>query len=322
MITLDKIKIVSSIDNATILDDERFEQKQKFGHIQSESYTSKEPYALYIELDYQAHELVLEFTGKVLEDDYPRLISKDTIRQCLQNINNLGVCKLNVEGILNDGDVCKADVSKDFECQDCKALTDELRANVSNFNKYLPRVIAGNFVIEKNVATKGCKKRLTLYDKHVESEKACNRKFLSGLKDPQSMLQYFEGKVRMELNLNSKEQIRKSLNIQDTRLSSVLESSANPIWDFVSEIVGEPVQAPTFSNHKEYMAYLVIKDNDFDLAKVYATMRQLRPGTKGNRLMAPFKAMMQKLHPESITLRSRLASLLMLEVLFVFLPFL
>ena len=31
---------------------------------------------------------------------------------------------------------------------------------------------------------------------------------------------------------------------------------------------------------------------------------------------------MQKLHPESITLRSRLASLLMLEVLFVFLPFL
>lgn len=322
MITLDKIKIVSALNNITILDDERFEQKERFGCVQSESYTTKEPYALYIELDYQAHELVLEFTGKVLEDDYPRLITKETIRQCLLNINALGVCKLNVEAILNDGDVCKVDVSKDIECQDCKALTDELRANVSNFNKYLPRVIAGNFVLEKNVATKGCKKRLTLYDKHVEFEKACNRKFLSGLRDPQSMRQYFEGKVRIELNLNSKEQIRKSLKIQDTRLSSVLESTANPIWDFVSEIVSEPVQTPEFTNYKEYQSYLVIKDNDFDLAKVYAKMRQLRPGTKGNRLMAPFKAMMQKMHPESLTLRSRLASLLMLEVLVVFLPFL
>ena len=322
MITLDKIKIVSSLKNVTVLEHERFEKKERAGVVQSESYTTQEPYALYIELDYCAHELVLEFTGKVLADDYPRLITKDTIRQCLHNINALGVCELNVEAIMSDGDVCKVDVCKDFECGDCKALTDELRANVSNYNKYLPRVIAGNFVIEKNVTTPGCKKRLTLYDKRVEVEKACNRKFLLGLKDPQSLLQYFEGKVRMELNLNSKAQIRKSLNIQDTRLSSVLESTANPIWDFVSDVVSEQVPTPAISDWKEYQAFLVIKDNDYDLAKVYAVMRRLRPGTKGSRLMAPFKAMMQKLHPESVTLRSRLASLLMLEVLFVIFPFL
>lgn len=47
----------------------------------------------------------------------------------------------------------------------------------------------------------------------------------------------FEGVCRFEMNLNTKEQIRNALMIEDTGLMSVLSSSANPIYDFMSEVI-------------------------------------------------------------------------------------
>ena len=41
-------------------------------------------------------ELLIEFTGKILEDAYPELISSTNIRQCFENINKLGICQLNI----------------------------------------------------------------------------------------------------------------------------------------------------------------------------------------------------------------------------------
>ena len=77
-------------------------------------------------------------------------------------------------GIITDGEIVKADVCTDVEYADCKYLTKMLRANVSNYSKYLARVISGNFVIEKNVQTKGYKRILTIYDKFKEISKACS----------------------------------------------------------------------------------------------------------------------------------------------------
>lgn len=130
------------------------------------------PYYLYIEADYPEQELILEFTGKILKDDYKDLIHINNIHTCLSNINDLGLCDLNIDGILADGEIVKADVCLDVDYPDCKALTKSLRANVSNFNKYLARTIGDNFVIEKNVQTKGYKRRLTIYDKAKEIQKA------------------------------------------------------------------------------------------------------------------------------------------------------
>lgn len=205
MITLDKIKVVSYLENATILDETKFARTEKDGKLLNLSYTLTEPYELYVELDYKNSELVGEFTGKILRDDYPQLINRDTIRSCFNNINRLGVCYLDVEAIMADGQVCKIDVTRDIKCEDSNSLTNDLRASISNFNKYLPRVISGNFVIEKNVKTKGCKKRLTVYDKDHEMQLAQNKQFLGTLEDPDSLLEYFTGKTRFELNLNSKD---------------------------------------------------------------------------------------------------------------------
>lgn len=319
MIKFDKIKIVSSIENIKSLNENVFENKVKDGCIVEQRYTMMSPYYLYIEADYREQELILEFTGKILKDDYKDLIHANNIHTCLSNINDLGLCDLNIDGILADGEIVKADVCLDVDYPDCKALTKSLRANVSNFNKYLARTIGDNFVIEKNVQTKGYKRRLTIYDKAKEIQKAGNRGFLSTLDNPQLLLDYFDGKIRFELNLNSKEQIRKSLNIYDTSIGAVLNSTSTPIWDLLDNALVEADGEIICTDIGELKNKLLLDFCGNDLAKVEALLRNYySKGTHISQVMKPYRALAAKL-AENLTpsLKQQLRNLL-LEVLILF----
>ena len=313
MIKFDKIKIVSSIENVISLNEDVFENKVKDGIVVEQRYTMMSPYYLYVEVDYREKELIIEFTGKILKDDYKDLIQVDNIHRCLLNINDLGLCNLNIDGILEDGMVVKADVSLDVDYPECEALTKSLRANVSNFNKYLARTIGDNFVIEKNVQTKSYKRRLTIYDKSKEIQKANNRSFLSTLDNPQLLLDYFDGKIRFELNLNSKEQIRKSLNIYDTSINEVLNSTATPIWDILDNAIEEVEGNTACSNLAELKNKLILESCGYDLAKVEAVLRgYCSKGTHISQVMKPYRALAAKLS-ESLTpsLKQQLRNLLL-----------
>ena len=319
MIKFDKIKIVSSIENVKSLNEDVFENKVKDGCIVEQRYTMMSPYYLYIEVDYREQELILEFTGKILKDDYKDLIHINNIQTCLSNINDLGLCNLNIGGILADGEIVKADVCLDVDYPDCKALTKSLRANVSNFNKYLARTIGDNFVIEKNVQTKGYKRRLTIYDKAKEIQKAGNRGFLSTLDNPQLLLDYFDGKIRFELNLNSKEQIRKSLNIYDTSIGAVLNSTSTSIWDLLDNALEEADGEIICTDIGELKNKLLLDFCGNDLAKVEALLRNYySKGTHISQVMKPYRALAAKL-AENLTpsLKQQLRNLL-LEVLILF----
>ena len=319
MIKFDKIKIVSSIENVKSLNEDVFENKVKDGCIVEQRYTMMSPYYLYIEADYREQELILEFTGKILKDDYKDLIHINNIQTCLSNINDLGLCNLNIGGILADGEIVKADVCLDVDYPDCKALTKSLRANVSNFNKYLARTIGDNFVIEKNVQTKSYKRRLTIYDKSKEIHKAGNRGFLSTLDNPQLLLDYFNGKIRFELNLNSKEQIRRSLDIYDTSIGAVLNSTSTPIWDMLDNALVESNGEMTCTDIGELKNKLLLEFCGGDLAKVEALLRNYySKGTHISQVMKPYRALAAKLS-ENLTpsLKQQLRNLL-LEVLILF----
>ena len=51
---------------------------------------------------------------------------------------------------------------------------------------------------------------------------------------------------------------------------TVLNSNSNPILDYISEVIDTANVLPALSSNKEYQDYLVLRDNDFDLAKVQA----------------------------------------------------
>ena len=296
MLKFDKLKIISTIDNIKNINENEFQSIIRDGIIKEQKLSLKTPYSLYIEADYTEGELVLEFTGKILKDDYPSLINKDNIRICLSNINELGFCNLNIDGILSDGEVVKADVCQDVAYHDYKDLTKSIRAGVANFNKYLVRNIGDNFIIEKNVQTKGYKRRLTIYDKQQELERASNRNFLNCIEDKDKLLSSFNGTLRFEMNLNSKEQLRQCLNITDTSIQSVLCSNSKPLWDFLDKAIVDKGVETASGSLADLKNQLLLEHCDYDLVKVEALLRKYcSQKTHITQVMKPYRALAEKL---------------------------
>lgn len=298
MITFDKLKLVADITAVIEFDDSQFEKTEKDG-----SYTYKYyqdvPYLLAIKIDCPEKEVVIEFTGKILGSDYPKLISMNTIRQCFQAINSIGIVTLDVE-VMMDADVVKCDVTKDIHSDDVPKLTNYVRQHISNYQKYICRKLRNNnLVVEKNVVTRKMKKRMTIYDKGKEMQKVENRRFVEayGLEGA------FDGICRFELNLNSKEQIRNALGSSNTKLQTVLSSDANPITDFLDEVIGSTPEPTSMTDKKSYVTMLVLKDCDYDLEKVEAKMRQFYTsrGTNINVIMQPYRQMMEQMNSAAET---------------------
>jgi hypothetical protein len=286
------LKIVADIQAITVLDETRFEFIEKDGIVSSLKYYQEHPFLLKIKVDYECGEVVIEFCGKVLGKNYPKLISKETIKQCFQAIEALGFVEVDFAAMM-EADVVKCDVTKDIPVEDVLQVTDYIRSHIKNYQRYICRKMKnGNTVVEKNVVNRDYKKRMTIYDKEKEMCRSSNRPFVEkyGLEDA------FSGKCRFELNLDSKEQIRKSLHIADTKLKTVLSAEADPINDFLDEVV-EPQDAVTMSDKKSYMTMLVLRDCDFDLEKVEAKMRAFHrsKGTVISKVMEPYKAMMEQI---------------------------
>lgn len=291
MLTFDRLKIVASIDAIHVTDDSVFVKEVKEGVLLSMKYYQDKPNMLMIKIDFRQKEVVVEFTGKVLGHDYPKLISIDSIRDCFRNIEALGFCIFDMDLIMVST-VVSCDVTKDVPYSDIRKLQSYIRSHVSNYDRYICRSLKnGNIVLEKNVTTKRIKKRMTIYDKEAEMQKTDNMGFMkdNGLTDE------FRGMCRFEINLNTKEQIRNSLRICDTDLTTVLTSTANPIKEFIEEAVRDEAGHKECSDWKSYLRYLVLKDCNFDLGQVEAKVRSLyKRGTKISDVMKPYRAAYEK----------------------------
>ena len=325
MISLDKIKIIAPIESIRSMKEEYFKVEIKNSEVVSYSFTQTTPFLLYIKKDIEEQEAAFEFTGKILLDDYPMLISKDTFKKCLEHIGQMGICDIDFDCIINQGEVCKIDITKDIPLDDCPKVSEYLRTHLTNNKKYLSRSEAGNLIIEKNVKTKGCKRRLTIYDKQKEINKACNKDFLSALNDSNKLLDYFHGKARFELNLNSKEAIRKCLNIPETTLYNVLESTANPILEFIEDVIQDDGQVANCSSLTERKNLAFLRDCDMDIKKVEAEIRTYASkGTHISQALKPYRQLLDKLNNNGQSPRIKsnlcklLAEILIIAVLFPF----
>ena len=297
MVTFDKLKLVASIDAIEVIDEDKFQKEVKSGRPVSLRYFQEVPFLLLVKVDFLRHVVVVEFCGKVLGKDYPKLISADTIKRCFDNINALGIFYLDIDAMM-DADVVKADVTKDVRGIDAKQLNAYIGSHITNYKMYLCQNFKnGNLVINKNVTSSKAKKRMTIYDKAKEMDKAKNKDFI----EAHHLEDAFYNTSRIELNLNSKQQVREALRISDNKLSSVLASTANPIRDFVTKVIEPTSNSFDLSDRKTYITMLVLKDCDFDLEKVEAKIRELYPnrGRKLKTLMEPYRSMMNQMRGES-----------------------
>lgn len=259
MIRFDKMKLITSIDYISDINVSVFLTSVKNDEVLSYKYQQDKPYSLLILVDYSHNELVLEFTGKILLAKYSELINRETIEDCLSNINKLNICRLNVEGILHDAEVVKCDVTKDI-ATDINVINSTIRQNLTNYRKWTVKPYNSGITLENTVSTPKYKKRLAIYDKCKELEKANNVNFMNGLSTKNEILSYFKGKVRFELNINTKQQIRQLLNIPNNNIQNVLNAISNPILTVIDEAVKyEPQQqkAQTLRNYEHELFFLI-----------------------------------------------------------------
>lgn len=288
MLTFDKLKIVVPIGAITLIDQNRFETTTKDGRVTALHYYQSTPYLLKLKLDYVDKEAVLEFTGKILLKDYPKLISKETIERCFQHIESWGLVKFDMDALMTFAEVVKCDVTKDIPVEDMNNAAEYIRSHITSYQKYVCRKLRnGSIIIEKNVVTKESKKRMTIYDKGAEMLRPSQRKFTKSY----GLDNAYIGLCRFEINLNSKEQIRQSLNVRNTNLMTVMASDANPILEFLDVVVKSQEVPEQINDRKKYVAMLVLKDNDLDLSKVEARMRGFYKshGTSISKIMEPFR---------------------------------
>ena len=161
MIRFDKMKLITSIDYITNINDAAFLTISNSNEVLHYKYQQDKPYSLLILVDFNHDELVLEFTGKALLDKYPQLINYETIKDSLNNINKLNVCRLDVEAILHDAEVAKCDVTKDIET-DINVINNTIRQNLKNYTKWFVEQRNNGIVLKNVVSTPKYKKRLTI----------------------------------------------------------------------------------------------------------------------------------------------------------------
>ena len=289
MLKFDKLKLVTGINYISDIDTNIFLTQSKGDNVLYYKYHQTIPFSLIIQADVNKDELSIEFTGKILMDDYPNLINHTNIRKCFDTINAMGICRLDVDRILELSDVVKCDVTQDVRLP-LQEVT-QIKQHLTNFDKWgSTKYERDGLVIANKAKTQKYKKRLSIYDKTKELDKATNKEFLRLLYDKQALLDQLKDKTRFEINIVTKEQIRKLLNIQDCKLSSVLYSDANPILTVFDEAINLNGTTINHTNKKDYMLELVIKDCDYDLEKVEAKIRSLTPKTTSiKREMQPFR---------------------------------
>ena len=160
-----------------------------------------------------------------------------------------------------------------------------------NHNKFKVQKYGNSgYSVNKMVKTRNRQLRIILYDKGKELRKKTNAEFLSMLSDANSMLEYFDGKFRVEANINTKEQIRQLFQTKNTDLLDVLKSATNPlltIFDKVFAFPNEPEwQNQAMPSPLSYPKLGIIKDAllleacEYDMEKVdFVLNNALSPNT-------------------------------------------
>ena len=307
MLTFDRLKLVTSSQYATNLNQSQFLMIPKKHGSFYYKYQQETPFFLAIVVSPDRQELTIEFTGKILQDEYPNLINLTNIRYCLERITNMNLCDLNIEAIVQDSKVCLCDVTKDVVCpHPMKDIKTHLKASLTNHDKWLVRKCQNNGLeIYNSVTTKRLFKRFIIYDKSKELKRAENSRFLDSLDSPKELLNRFADKIRVELNLRSMKQIRSYLHIPNSDLQSVLHSSANPILEIWDEAIAETTSSSTrIYNKTEKLALL--QQCNYDLQAVEMRIRENTPKTSSiRRKMEPYKKLLQDIQGGCDTIKIR-----------------
>jgi len=278
MVTLDRIKILTDKKHIKRMDSEVITKILRSNIGTSIRYSQKIPLNIYLNYSLQDNRCVIEFSSKVLLDRYPELININNIQQCFENINRIGFCEMDVDGIIHNSELLTCDVTSDISGI---VQPDRLamKSCLVNHNKFRVQKYGNSgYTVNKMVKTRNRQLRMIIYDKGKELRKKTNADYLAMLSDPDAMLSYFDDKFRVEANINTKEQIRQLFHTKTTELLDVLNSDANPLLTLFDEVFVFPeepepqnLEMPSPLSHpklKTVKNALLLAACEYDMEKV------------------------------------------------------
>lgn len=242
-------------------------------YFNSKHYSSI-PYNLYIATNNYHQSLEIEFSSKVLKERYPELINRDTIRQCLSNINNLDICTLDVDGIINHGWVIGADITADVDLMLTDGVLNALNQNVGNYRRFQWTHYDGKGItFTKNTIYD--KEEIKVYNKYKELL-SHSRKFIDSLENRNDIMDYFYGKTRFEITLKGEKQIRERLGVGTgiKDFFNAIDSAVREQFDRVFNASIPILDTTQCNGYEEWaMAHLLDSYNG-DLRQIEQSLRQ------------------------------------------------
>lgn len=282
LITFDRIKIKSNYKyflNTKVKFNEMFHSRsgEKTGLFYSSKDDINIPYNLYIAVSYIKQTLTIEFSSKILKENYPDLISRDTIKECLTNINQLNICDIDVDSILSNGAVTSVDVTYDADLNLNDKILETLNSQVNNYRRFKwTHYNKEGITFTKDVKSKDCAETITLYNKEKEICTSHNKNFLNSLSQPQQIINYFKGKTRFEITLDTSKKIINYLNLADTKISSVLNSDTNPILIQFDKVFGNSITNipdTTCDDYENWAMKIILESYKGDLKRLEQDVR-------------------------------------------------
>jgi hypothetical protein len=245
----------------------------------SSRYTDRIPFELYIRSNYKSNKMTVEFSSKILLADYPLLISAKTFRQCLHNIEILGICKLDIDGIIKDCYFNKLHITKDIDLKLTTDILDRLNQCTGEYRRYKWNRYMDAITFTKDVKAIDCKETLTVYNKEIEITLPKNKAFLDKTGNITAILDYFQNKTRFEVKLENKRKIQKELNIADTDFNSVMNVQKNILLAQFDKIFTTNVattDSMQINNIVDYGLWCIIRYHNFDLKSIEQEIKDIK----------------------------------------------
>lgn len=245
----------------------------EIGRWYNTKYNPSIPYDVYIATNYIHQTLEIEFSSKILLERYPELISKDTIRQCLVNLNKLGICTIDVDGVLNNGWVINAHITKDVDLRLTDNVLNSLNQNVSNYRRFKWEHYDHKGITFTKDVVYG-KEQIYVYNKYKELLSQ-SRKFIDSLSNRNEIMDYFDGKTRFEIRLESAAQIKEQLGVSNRidDFFNAIDSAVREQFDRVFDVSAQPLDTSNCKSWDEWAIAHLLDYYKYDLKRIEQDMR-------------------------------------------------
>lgn len=244
------------------------------GRYFNSKHYSEMPYNLYIATNNYHQSLEIEFSSKILKERYAELINRDTIRQCLLNINSLGICTLDIDGILHHGWVIRADITKDVDLKLTDEVLNVLNQNVGNYRRFKWAHYEGKGITFTKDVIYG-KEEIKVYNKYQELL-SHSRKFVDSLENRNEIMDYFYGKTRFEITLKGEKQIIERLGVGTgiKDFFNAIDSAVREQFDRVFNISALVLDTTKCNGYEEWAMAHLLDACKGDLKQIEQSLRQ------------------------------------------------